>query len=53
MSCKHCRFRGVKTSKGYPCGKMGIIITEAYCNGCGYEDDLPDEDLTLDLEATK
>jgi hypothetical protein len=52
MSCKQCRFRGTKTSKGYPCGKVGTMIQDIEGH-CEYEEDLPDEDLTLDLEATK
>jgi hypothetical protein len=52
MSCKQCRFRGSKTSKGYPCGSLGTMIQDLEGH-CEYEDDLPDEDMTLDLEATK
>jgi hypothetical protein len=49
MSCKQCRFRGSKTSKGYPCGAMGIVITDLDGH-CEYEEDIPDKDITLDLE---
>ena len=52
MACKQCRFRGAKNSKGYPCGAMGIVITNLDGH-CEYEEDVKQEDLTLDLGETK